>query len=358
MNRRNLLRLLGSLPLMAPLAARGERFGYAPVTPDRPLSLPDDHAAHPEYAVEWWYLTGFLTEAPGETPWTFQVTFFRSRPEPGPWLDNPSAFAPRQIISAHVALGDPAERELRHWRRLARLGLDGGRADPGRLEVGVRDWTLQEQPDGFWRLALAGEPGSWELRLRPRGEAVRHGNGGISPKDEARQATSYYYSYPALAVTGTLAATGRSREVRGEAWFDHEWTSTLLPEGTAGWDWVGLRFEDGSALMAYRFRDETGATTFRAGTWIDPEGKTRHLEGEVFGWEPLREWASPETGLTYPVAWDLRVGERRLRIRPFFDQQELVGRGRLSPTYWEGAVAVTGYLEGRGFLEMTRFGAG
>jgi len=357
-NRRTLLRLLGSLPLVGPLAAAGQRPGYAPVTPDRPLTLPADHAAHPDYALEWWYVTGFLTGDRGEPPWTFQVTFFRSRPEPGPWLENPSAFAPSQVISAHVTLGDPAEHRLRHWRRMARLGLDGGRADPQRLDVGIRDWGLQEQPDGSWRVSLAGEPGSWELSLRPRGEAVRHGDGGISPKDEAGQVASYYYTYPAMEVTGTLAPDGRSREVRGEAWFDHEWTSTFLPEGTTGWDWVGLRFGDGSALMAYRFRDEVGEATFRAGTWIEPDGRGRHLEGEAFGWDPLRDWTSPDTGRTYTVAWDLRVGRRRFRIRPFFDRQELVGRGRASPTYWEGAVVVTGSLSGRGFLEMTGFRPG
>lgn len=358
MNRRTLLRVLGSLPLVAPLAAAGERFGYAPVSPNRPLTLPADHAAHPDYAIEWWYVTGFLAADRSETPWTFQVTFFRSRPEPGPWLDNPSAFTPRQIINGHVALGNPAEQELRHWRRMARLGLDGGRADPHRLDVGIRDWGLQEEPDGSWRVALAGEPGNWELRLRSRRDPVRHGDGGISPKDEAGQVASYYYTYPTMEVTGTLAPDGRPREVRGQAWFDHEWTSTFLPEGTSGWDWVGLRFEDGSALMAYRFRDEVGEATFQAGTWIDPGGPSSHLEGEVLAWEPLRDWTSPESGRTYTVAWDLRVGDRRFRIRPFFDQQELVGRGRVRPTYWEGAVVVTGSLPGRGFLEMARFGAG
>ncbi|MEF8794756.1 MAG: lipocalin-like domain-containing protein [Thiohalorhabdus sp.] len=352
MKRRALLRLVGALPLIAAPGLRAaEKRAYARVTPERPLRLPADHAAHPDYATEWWYFTGFL-ELAGGGERTFEVTFFRQRPEPGDWLANPSAFTPRQIVTAHAALADPAGETFRHWRRLARIGLDGGRAASDRLDVGIRDWGLSAEGQGDWRLRLGGAPGEWDLRLRPTGDAVRHGEGGISPKDPAGKSASYYYTYPAMAVTGRLP----EGEGKGEAWFDHEWTSTFLPQGTAGWDWVGLRFDDGGALMAYRFRDAEGATVYRAGTRIAPDRSTEPLSGDALAWEPVRTWTSPATGHTYLVAWDLRVRDERLRVDALFDAQEMVGTSAFSPTYWEGAVAVSGARGGRGFLEMTRLG--
>ena len=187
---------------------------------------------------------------------------------------------------------------------------------------------------------------------------MRHGTDGISPKTADGSVASYYYSYPAMQVSGKLPVDGHRQSVEGEAWFDHEWTSTFLPAGTTGWDWVGLRFEDGAALMAYRFRDADGKTAFSAGTWISDQRAAGHVYAEELDWRPLRHWTSPATGHQYPVAWEIRVGERNLRVEALFDAQEMVGTSPFSPTYWEGAVRVSGDRRGRGFLEMTRLEGG
>lgn len=354
--RRRLLRALAGAPLagLAPAVAGAEGRGYPTVTPRLPVRFPEDHAAHPGFALEWWYFTGFLRVPRTGAQRTFEVTFFRSRPEPGDWLDNPSAFTPSQVFSAHAALGDPQVADFRYWRLLAREGLDGGSASAEELDVQVRDWRLRDASHGRWRLTLAGEPGEWDLWLRPGGIPVRHGTDGVSSKDPDGEVASYYYSYPAMGVSGRLPVDGHVQTVEGEAWFDHEWTSTFLPEGTTGWDWVGLRFDDGSALMAYRFRDAEGATAFSSGTWISEQRSASHLYAEELEWRPLRYWHSPTTGHDYPVAWELRVAGRTLRIDPLFDDQEMVGTSPFNPTYWEGAVKVSGDREGRGFLEMTR----
>jgi hypothetical protein len=74
---------------------------------------------------------------------------------------------------------------------------------------------------------------------------------------------SHYYSRPRLAVQGEVVIAGRSRTVeRGQAWLDHEWSSEVLDPRAVGWDWVGLNFDDGSALMAFRMRDKDGRTAF------------------------------------------------------------------------------------------------
>ena len=46
------------------------------------------------------------------------------------------------------------------------------------------------------------------------------------------------------------------------------------------------------------------------------------------------------------------TGERRWRLTPLFDDQELDSRGTGGPVYWEGAVRAPG---GRGYLELTGY---
>ncbi|HRO61669.1 MAG TPA: lipocalin-like domain-containing protein, partial [Burkholderiaceae bacterium] len=65
------------------------------------MRFPRDHAAHPEYRTEWWYITGWLRAGDGE-PFGMQLTFFRSRTRHS--RDNPSRFSPTQLLFAHAAI--------------------------------------------------------------------------------------------------------------------------------------------------------------------------------------------------------------------------------------------------------------
>jgi predicted secreted hydrolase len=37
--------------------------GFARVTPGRAFSFPADHGPHPEFRIEWWYVTANMREA-------------------------------------------------------------------------------------------------------------------------------------------------------------------------------------------------------------------------------------------------------------------------------------------------------
>ena len=45
-------------------------------SPTYSLSFPRDHAAHPDYRIEWWYYTGNLYTREGRR-FGYQLTFFR-----------------------------------------------------------------------------------------------------------------------------------------------------------------------------------------------------------------------------------------------------------------------------------------
>ena len=144
-----LLALVLSLPASAQVV-------YPPVRADVELLFPNDEGSHPAYKLEWWYVTGWLVGADrARKPRGFQVTFFRVRTGIGE--DNPSRFAPRQVLFAHAALADPDVGKLRHAQRSGREAFDLVYAKPGGVDVRLDDWSIREAGDGRYRTVVRGE---------------------------------------------------------------------------------------------------------------------------------------------------------------------------------------------------------
>jgi predicted secreted hydrolase len=327
----------------------------APVVPDHSLRFPQDRGSHPEFRTEWWYVTGWLATARG-APLGFQVTFFRARPQ-GAAADNPSAFAPRQILIAHAALSDPAHGRLLTDQRIARAGFGLAQASETETRVWIDRWRLERSGSGYLA-TIPGRDFAFELELEPTEAPLLNGVGGFSRKGSSAGAASYYYSEPHLAVRGRVTRAGRSEPVIGEAWLDHEWSSDYLEAGAVGWDWIGIDLDDGGALMAFRIRDRSGAARWAGGTLRGRDGSLRILEPGEVTFTPGRRWRSPRTGIDYPVVWSVRVGERRFTLEPLMDDQENDTRMSSGAIYWEGAVrALEGERRvGRGYLELTGYG--
>ncbi|MCB1906852.1 MAG: carotenoid 1,2-hydratase [Rhodocyclaceae bacterium] len=348
-----MLWLIAALALA--LAGAAEATDYAPVTPGRPLVFPADAGAHPEHRIEWWYVTGWLEDDDGN-PRGFQLTFFRLRTGIGE--DRPGRFSPAQLISGHAALSDPALGRLRHAEKSARASGRLAGATAGHLQAWIGDWRLEAQDDGAIIARAAGDGFAFDLRLAPSRAPTLNGDAGFSRKGPRPEHASYYYSVSGLAASGRLTLDGRATTVRGVAWLDHEWSSEYLPEGAVGWDWVGLNFDDGGALMAARIRQSDGSALWRFGTLRSAHGTTRELPPDAISFEALRHWRSPASGVNYPVSWRLDVGDFALVLEPLMDDQELDGRASTGAIYWEGAVRALrdGQPVARGYLELTGYG--
>jgi predicted secreted hydrolase len=380
---RGYLALLLLFAGFAPLAPRAD-VAYPPVLAGTALAFPRDHGAHPDFRIEWWYLTGWLDDdvpaAPGAKPQArgFQLTFFRLRP--GAQEGNPSAFAPKQLVFAHAAVSDPAHGRLRHAERSARAGFGLALAATGDTNVAIDDWSLVREAkppatdarggtaasaDGTERyLASArGEGFAYRLIATTSSPPLLQGAdpraAGFSQKGREPRHASHYYSRPQLAVEGTLTLDGQTRRVRGRAWLDHEWSSEAMPEGAVGWDWLGANLHDGGALMAFRLRDATDRTLWAGGTLALPGREPRRFGPQDVSFTPLRRWKSPRTGGDYAVEMGVQAAGKTWRLVPLLDDQELDSRGSVGAVYWEGAVRVFGgdgrpdAEVGRGYLEMT-----
>jgi predicted secreted hydrolase len=298
---------------------------YPVVRPDRKLVFPRDHGAHPEYRVEWWYVTGWLDE-----PYGFQITFFRARPEEQ--SENPSSFNPKQVLVAHAALSDPRRARLVHDQRAARAGFSLAHAETDRTGVWIDDWSLVL--DGTrYQARIAARDFDFDFSFLAS-ELVLQGEAGFSRKGHRPEEASYYYSRPQLDVVGKL----NGKAISGTAWLDHEWSSAYMAPEAVGWDWAGINFLNGGSLMGFRMRDKAGKT---------------HYAPPGISMKALRTWKSPRTGVEYPVSMQLND----LRLEPLMDDQELDSRASTGTIYWEGAVrAFQGSSQvGRGYLELTGY---
>lgn len=329
--------------------------------PGNELVFPRDHGSHPDFRIEWWYLTGHLLT--DEKRFGFQATFFRLGREPIP-DSGEKPFGDSQLYLAHMAVSDPVEGIFLHEERLNRGGWDAG-AEVGDLGVHNGNWRLERRGG---RIALSGSvrnEASFSLALRPHKPQVIFGENGVSRKGPEGTAASYYITFPRLEVEGELWLEGTRHEVGGEAWMDHEISSSQLDRNQVGWDWASIQLFDGREIMGYVLRTkEGGVSEYSSLYWIDAEGGLTYRRSGEFAWVHEGRWQSSKTGAVYPVSPVIETTDpaterrRRFRLRPYLPDQEIAG-GAGGVAYWEGACDVideeTGEAVGRAFLEMTGY---
>ncbi len=322
--------------------------GFATPKPEPAFRFPQDHGPHPDYRIEWWYLTATLRSADG-TPYGLQWTLFRTalRPGEGSGATAASGWRSAQIWFAHAAVTTPD----RHFatERFARGGIGQAGVTPAPFRAWIDEWHL-EGPD-FDQLDLhaQGADFGYDMALQAEGPLIFHGADGYSVKSRDGQA-SYYYSQPFYRISGTLALPDGPVAVTGEAWLDREWSSQPLSDNQSGWDWFSLSFESGAKLMGFQLRQTDGAP-YTAATWIDAEGETQAFPDRAFAATPLD--TAQVAGRVVPVRWRVQLPAKGLDATvEAVNPQAWMG---VSIPYWEGPVTLTGSHDGTGYLEMTGY---
>ncbi|WP_204796904.1 lipocalin-like domain-containing protein [Oceanisphaera litoralis] len=355
----------------AGLGASGQ--GYTHASPAIRLDFPEDHGPHPDFRIEWWYLTANLEDKHGE-PLGMQWTLFRQAQQPGA-PDAPDAgaepWAADQLWMAHMALSrGESHRVAERFARGSGVPLPGIAQQAGvtarPFHAWLDDWRLESLStdsggDALDRLRLTARaedengPFGYQLELEAEGPLVRHGIQGFSQKSADGQG-SMYYSQPFYRVRGEVMLDQERVAVRGRAWLDREWSSQLLSAGQTGWDWFSLHLDSGARLMAFRLRGG-GANhgDYLSGSWITPEGEVTPLNAARLTLVP--QAFADAAGHRVPVRWRLTLPEQQLDL-------EIAARHanrwmNTSVSYWEGAVSVTdatsGAPRGQGYLEMTGY---
>jgi predicted secreted hydrolase len=328
-------------------------------------SFPRDHGAHPNFKSEWWYFTGNLKEKSSGRPFGYQLTIFRQGVQINPAQKN-SKWAVRDFYFGHFTISDIAKNEFHVAEKVSRGALGEAFADTREMNVGL----------GSWNLGLAGSYGAdvYLLRAKDTGMAidfiasahkplVLEGVNGLSQKSSGAGNASYYYSYPWLDTSGKLTLAGKTYDVSGLSWFDHEFSTSSLGPDEVGWDWFCIQLGNNEEIMLYALRDKSGAIDPASeGTWIKSDGTTERLTPGSYTIEKQGTWKSPHSGATYPAGWHVTIPSHRadLTVTPAMADQELnlSKMGKLA--YWEGACTIAGRVgdadvKGVGYTELTGY---
>ena len=160
-----------------------------------------------------------------------------------------------------------------------------------------------------------------------------------------------------IAIAAQAAPVGDLPQIGdGSGWLDHEWSDELLAPGAVGWDWLGINLADGGALTAFQLRRADGSVVWAGGSHRPAGGVVQAFAPDAVALTPLRSWASPATGASYPVEWAIRTPAGSFKLRALFDAQELDSRASTGTVYWEGLAELLGpggARTGLGYLEMT-----
>jgi predicted secreted hydrolase len=341
--------------LMQPLLAQ-----YKPALPGYQYQFPRDHFSHPDFQTEWWYYTGNVKTADGHR-FGFELTFFREAVTRDPVTN--AVWDIRDVYAAHLALSDLDGGHFYHSERSNRAGpgIAGVSESDGRIWNG--NWEIQWQGDDQ-KLQAVDDRFALRFKMHSEKPPVIHGENGISQKGSHAGEASHYISLTRLATSGTIELNGQELVVSGLAWMDHEFFTDQLEANQTGWDWLSLQLDNNTEIMLFNLRRKDGSIDeHSAGTYIDANGKTTNLKHADFVLQPTAEtWTSPSTRATYPIHWKIAIPRLQIAMDATtpLASQELTSKGKLSPTYWEGAITLRGMqqekpLAGVGYLEMTGY---
>jgi predicted secreted hydrolase len=327
----------------------GSATGFAPVIPGKTFSFPSDHGPHPDFRIEWWYVTANLTDASGSA-YGAQWTLFRQAMQP---RSERQGWASLQLWLGHAAVTSAVTHRFSETFARGGVGQAGVEAKPFAAWIDAWEMRGSDQTGDTTiaplDLSASAANFSYALRLAADRPLILQGDGGYSKKSEREQA-SYYYSQPFLEVTGHITIDDKAVDVTGQAWMDREWSSQPLASDQTGWDWFALHFKSGEKLMLYRMRQADGRH-YASGNWISPDGNARQLASTDIHMEPK---APVEIeGHKLPVAWHVAIPSLALSIEcAALNAKSWMGTGI---SYWEGPISFAGSHSGVGYLEMTGY---
>ncbi len=313
-----------------------------PVVKDQALSFPVDHGIHPEQGIEWWYLTANLANDSGETfgvQWTLFRTLIPSKID-SYWWDN-------NLYFAHFAI----QHQQTHvaFERFARAGQAKVTAFP--FSARIDEWQLLSSGSNFLPLQLNASQENYSVTLTLNESPITlHGDNGYSQKTQSGHA-SYYFSFPFLKASGKLTFAGKEYAVTGNAWYDREWSASLLDRNQLGWDWFSLVADDSQqGLMLFCIRDNNDSYANCSGTRIGPDGKGSPLNHKDITLTVLK--TTMLGNKAYPQKWQVQIPNRQPIIIETVTQDS---RNQLTISYWEGRIRAKGGFTGKGYGEVTGY---
>jgi predicted secreted hydrolase len=163
---------------------------------------------------------------------------------------------------------------------------------------------------------------------------------------------TFYYSFTDLKTEGTIVVDGKTIEVTGKSWMDHQW-SNVFDVTKDYWNWFSVQLENGEEIVCYEY-GHNGQSGYLA-TIIYPDGKQKTFNNLVIK-ALRRKWTSPSTKAVYDLAWEVEISEAKtkLNIQSKVENHEM---NFLNVNYWESPTNIIASIEGKevkgfGYMEL------
>src|SRR3981081_814857 len=111
--------------------------GFAAVTPGKTFAFPADHGPHPDYRIEWWYVTANLMDKTGAAHGA-QWTLFRAASRPG---TQGEGWANQQIWMGHAAVTRADTH--RYSEAFARGGVGQAGVETKPFRAWIDSWEMR-----------------------------------------------------------------------------------------------------------------------------------------------------------------------------------------------------------------------
>ena len=317
--------------LALPVSALLGRAGKAPYGPPQ-VHLPQDEGAHPESAMEWWYLNATVSDNESHQ-YTIMLAYFNKA-----WLRPPLRIISIADLDAGVFHQDvPAIRELME-------------ASPeyaeGQLDLRWDDydrWYRTDENSYRYSLQARGDSIGFKFDLAQEKKHLAVGGDGLV---EWTKGNAHYYSLTRLQVKGQIEIRGKTIDVKGIGWMDHQWMEDIAEKG---WRWFSIQLDDDTDIICWSFVNLDGTVESSDLTMMLADGSIYHTRDLHLG--PTEFWVSPDTQETYGITWKLRepTHDLDLEIKARFPRQEIIllkEVPQMTWQIWEGGTTVSGQIDG------------
>lgn len=324
MRRRSIfLTVVMVLILLVPiLLGCGKEATYGPAQ----VHFPEDEGAHPESKVEWWYLNATVSDDEGHQ-YTAMLAYFH------PTL---------KIISIADLDAEVFYHEVPSISELMAAKPDYAEGKLDLKWAACDRWYRTDEDSYRYSLQAKGNTIGFSFDLLQEKEPLMVGGDGLI---EWTEGSTYYYSLTRLRVEGEIEIEGKSIEVEGIGWMDHQWMDDMAERG---WQWFSIQLDDDTDIICWNIVNLDGTVESSDLTMMLADGSIYHTTDIEL--EATESWKSPDTDQTYGMTWTLREPERDLdlEIEARFPEQEIILFKGTPYTwhFWEGGTTVSGEIDG------------
>ncbi len=325
----------------------------------KPIVFPRDHQAH-DNIIEWWYFNGLLKDKSGQKYSFMDCLFKADLKKVGiPFLKRIpfkkiTGVLP-YVYFAHSVISDISnQKNYKEIQNISLVSRDSftkpllfiNYISPMILGGYTNNEMTENSPNNFHI-----KTSNLNLQLASRKSPLLEGGVGyISVCDRE----SYYYSLTDLQVTGQIVVEGKTIEVEGKAWMDHQWADVSFQKDK--WTWFSLQLDNGTDIMCVEY-DDGKRTEYLVDT-IDRTGASTHFKKLILT-PGQNTWRSKKTKTEFPTSWDIYIPDldTKLSVKSIMSDQEMIF-GNIN--YWEGPLAITGTMRGQsvtgnGFMELVGY---